>query len=137
MGKRILLVDDESGVREALKLLLSDDSHTVVEANNGAEALDLFRKSRFDLVMTDFRIPFMRGDELALAMRRLVPNQPILMITAYPQLRGPHNPVDAVLRKPFGHIRLRETVAKLLDRPAVESEIISPNGASSPESVHL
>ena len=124
-GKRILLVDDENGFREVVKLLLAEDSHTVVEANNGAEALDLFRKDQFDLVMTDFKIPFMRGDELALAMRRLAPNQPILMITACPEFPGPHNPVDAVLRKPFGHMRLREMMAKLLERPAADAEMSS------------
>jgi CheY-like chemotaxis protein len=112
-----LLVDDEQGMREVVKLLLSEDSHTVVEANNGAEALELFRKGRFDLVMTDFRIPFIRGDELAAAVRRLAPTLPILMITGYPEALGPDNPVDAVLRKPFGQTRLRATLAKLLEQP--------------------
>lgn len=127
MGKRILLVEDEYGAREAVKQLLLEDSHMVVEANNGVEALDLFRKSRFDLVMTDLRIPFMSGDELALAVKRLAPNQPILMITGYPQIPGPENPVDAILHKPFGYERLRETIAKLLDRPAINPESTSPN----------
>lgn len=123
MGKRILLVDDEQGMRDVVKLLLSEDSHTVVEANNGAEALDLFRKSRFDLVMTDFRIPFIRGDELAMAVRRLVPTQPILMFTGYPESLGPDNPVDAILRKPFGQTRLRATVTKLLDPSLARPEM--------------
>ena len=130
-GKRILLVDDENDLREVVKLLLVEDSHTVIEANNGAEALDLFRKNQFDLVVTDFKIPFIMGDELALAMRRLAPAQPILMITAHPKRPGPCNPVDAVLRKPFGHTGLRETMAKLLRRPAVDSEMILANGVSS------
>jgi CheY-like chemotaxis protein len=119
MGKRILLVDDEQGMREVVKLLLAEDSHTVVEANNGAEALDLFKRSRFDLVMTDFRIPFIRGDELAMAVRRLAPTQPILMITGYPESLGRDNPVDAILRKPFGQTRLRATVARLLKQPTL------------------
>ena len=55
--KRILLVEDERFVRETLGRLLSKDEHTVVEANNGAEAFSLFTKDRFDLVMTDFETP--------------------------------------------------------------------------------
>ena len=58
-GKRILLVDDESGVREAFRRMLEIDGHIVAEADNGAEALDLFTKGQFDLVTTDFEMPVM------------------------------------------------------------------------------
>ena len=51
VGKRLLLVEDDRGVREMLKTALSNDACTVVEANNGAEAFGLFRNGRFDLVM--------------------------------------------------------------------------------------
>src|SRR5215831_4529918 len=94
-GKRILLVDDDQTIRDALRLILSRDEHTIVEANNGAEAWMLYRRSQFDLVMTDFEMPFVKGDELAAKIRELVPGQPILMITAYAHKQGPNNPVDA------------------------------------------
>ncbi len=64
-GKRILLVDDERAVRQTVRDLLNYDEHHVVEANNGAEALNLFAEGRFDLVLTDWRMPFIEGDELA------------------------------------------------------------------------
>ncbi len=115
MGKRILLVDDEQELRETVKAVLSEDNHMVVEANNGAEAWRLFTQSRFDLVMTDFKLPFVMGDELATRIKRLAPKQPLLMITGYEQRPGPRNPVDAVLRKPLGSRLLRQTVAGLLD----------------------
>jgi len=133
MGKRILLVDDEHGLRETVRILLAEDSYTVVEANNGAEALELFRKGQFDLVMTDYQIPFIRGDELALAVRRLAPTQPILMITGYQEYPGECNPVDAVLRKPFGRTRLRQTMARLLNPPAVDPGATPPNTELRPE----
>src|SRR5271169_3986695 len=82
-GKHILLVEDQRAVRESLRLLLVNDAHTVVEANNGAEAFTLFRKERFDLVVTDFEMPFVKGDELAVRIRQVAPQQRILMITAY------------------------------------------------------
>ena len=120
-GKRILLVEDERITREALNLLLLQDNHTVVEANNGAEALTLFRAERFDLVITDYEIPFIKGNELAAQIKRLTPGQPILMVTAYPQVSNVDNPVDAVLNKPFVPARLREIIAEVLSRPPTNS----------------
>src|ERR1700726_3317417 len=83
LGKRILLVEDERSVRDTLRQLLALDDHTVIEANNGAEALGLFTQDQFDVVLTDCVMPFLKGPELAARIRQLVPNQPILMITAY------------------------------------------------------
>jgi two-component system response regulator PilR (NtrC family) len=117
-SKRILLVEDERVVREALRLLLSRDAHTVVEANNGAEAMALFHKERFDLVITDYEIPFVKGNELAAQIKRVVPQQPVLMITAYPHRPGSDNPVDALVTKPYVPASLREVIAKLLAQPA-------------------
>jgi CheY-like chemotaxis protein len=114
IGKRILLVDNEQVVRELTGQLLSMDEHIVVEANNGAEALALFAKGSFDLVMTDFEIPFLKGNELATRIKQLAPRQPIIMITGYRKRPGPDNPVDAVLDKPFDLDQLRTAMAKLL-----------------------
>ena len=112
--KRILLVDDEQQVRESVRLLLARDEHTVVEANNGAEAFSLFTTGQFDLVVTDFEIPFMKGNELAARIKQLAPRQPILMITGHGKRPAPDNPVDAVLNKPVGLDQLRTAMAKLL-----------------------
>ena len=100
-GKRILLVEDERSVRDTLQRLLRCDNHTVIEANNGAEALGLFTQNRFDVVLTDYVMPFITGSELAARIKRLVPDQPILMITGYELRPSRHNPVERVLRKPF------------------------------------
>jgi CheY-like chemotaxis protein len=114
LHKHIVLVDDEGPVREALRCLLLNDQHTVVEANNGAEAYALFTGSQFDLVIVDYQMPFMRGDELASRIKKTAPQQPILMITAYALKPSPENPVDAILPKPFDIARLRQVVAELL-----------------------
>jgi len=116
-GKRILLVEDERAVREALRLLLCKDAHTVVEANNGAEAFALFVGSKFDLVMTDFEMPFVKGDELAIKIKRVAPQQPILMVTAFEHRPNSENPVDAVMQKPFDCGELRQKMSTLLSKP--------------------
>lgn len=115
VGKRILLADDEDGVREALKLLLSIDQHTVTEATNGREALNLYRPGEFDIVITDYAMPEMQGDELAAVIRSKSPTQPIVMITAFADmLQCDRNTIDAMLSKPFEFRDLRRILARLL-----------------------
>ena len=114
-GKRILLVDDQQGVREAIRFLLMVDQHVVTEAPNGKEALEVFAPGRFDLVITDYAMPVMAGNELAQKIKQLAPTQPILMITAYSEDLGKsENPVDVVLNKPFAFADLRRGIAKLV-----------------------
>ena len=110
-GKRILLVEDDTEARESIKLLLGIDRHTVTEAGDGFEALRLFTGGAFDLVITDYLMPSMNGDQLALNIKNIAPAQPILMITAYlEKLHDSDKPVD-VLAKPFGVDELRRAVA--------------------------
>ena len=118
LGKRILLADDQPGVRQAVKYLLELDEHAVTEARDGREAYELFRGGPFDLVITDYAMPQMAGNDLAAEIKRLIPAQPIIMITAYAlEIVQYANPVDAVLNKPFSLQDLRETIARLLLDP--------------------
>lgn len=113
--KRILLVDDQRPVRDAINLLLGLDGHTVVGAASGAEALALFKPGQFDLVITDFEMPQMKGNELATRIKQVSPSQPILMVSAYAERLGDAgSPVDAVLSKPFQLEDLRRAMAELL-----------------------
>ncbi|MGO8929986.1 MAG: response regulator [Limisphaerales bacterium] len=117
-GKRILLAEDQQAVREMTKLLLGLDEHIVTEAGNGREALELFTPDRFDLVITDYAMPLMKGDELARNIKRLAPSEPVLMITGSGgELGVVGATVDAVLNKPFAIEDLRQAVARLL-RPS-------------------
>ncbi len=114
-GKRILLVEDQEPVRAALRMMLELDGHQVTEASNGAEALNLFTIGEFDLVITDFEMPVMKGKELAVSIKLFAPSLPILMITASDRARGGvENPVDAFLDKPFTVRDLRCALGKLL-----------------------
>jgi CheY-like chemotaxis protein len=114
-GKRVLLVEDDPGARESIKLLLRIDRHTVTEATNGREALELFTKEVFDLVIVDYAMPQMPGGELAAKIKLVAPGLPILMITAYlEKLVASDTPVDAIIGKPFGVDELRQAIAKLL-----------------------
>jgi CheY-like chemotaxis protein len=116
--KRILVVDDEPFVCDAVKMMLAFDGHDVETANSGKEALAVFEEGKFDLVITDFSMPAMKGDELAAAIKARAPGQPIVMITAYAEmLQASGNPlkcVDIVISKPFLLDNLREAISKAL-----------------------
>ena len=116
--KRILVVDDEPFVCDAVKLMLAFDGHQVETANSGKQALAQFEKGKFDVVITDFAMPDMKGDELAAALKLRAPEQPVVMITAYAEmLQASGNTlsgVDFVISKPFLLDNLREAIAKVL-----------------------
>ena len=114
-GKRILLVDDDRGARESIKLLLRIDRHEVVEATGGEEAIELLKSQTFDLAILDYFMPGLQGNQVAVRIREIAPSLPLLMITAYlEKLRDRDKPVDAVLGKPFSIEQLRQAVANLL-----------------------
>ncbi|HWW00305.1 MAG TPA: response regulator [Candidatus Acidoferrum sp.] len=114
---RILLVDDEPLVRDSVKRVLTFYGHEVVTAASGEDALAVFRDAKFDLLITDYEMPDMKGDKLAAAIKTLAPAQPIIMITAYSEsLRASGNfplAVDSVVSKPFDIAELRETIRKV------------------------
>ena len=116
-GKRILLVEDDLPIRNLLKVVLAQDGNVVVEAQNGLEALALFKTQQFDLVVTDFDMPEMPGDRLVLAIKQLMPSQPIILMTAdRSSLREVEHVPNLVLDKPFPLQRLHSAIADLFGR---------------------
>jgi CheY-like chemotaxis protein len=118
--KKILVVDDEPMVCETLKMLLEFDGHEVVAANNGREALALFAPGRFDVVVTDYTMPGMKGDELARAIKTHGPDQPVIMVTAHAEMLKtsvvPLAGVDQLVNKPFELADLRDAIQKVTVR---------------------
>jgi DNA-binding response OmpR family regulator len=114
-GKRILLVEDDPRLREAVRLLLYLEGCQVTEADNGRRACLLFTPGDFDLVIADYSMPEMNGDELAGTIKCLTPSQPILMMVAKnEQLLSRGSRVDLLIEKPFKMAELRQVVAALL-----------------------
>lgn len=123
--RHILVVDDEPFVCESVKMLLNFDGHEVQTASNGKEALAILEKEQFDIVFTDFEMPGMKGDELALAIKARNPALPVVMITAYMEtMPGGLPGVDVMIGKPFLLASLREAIAKVCPVPLAKSKHI-------------
>lgn len=114
---RMLVVEDEPLVREVLTVYLAEDKHQVTLANNGREALEMYRPGAFDLIMTDRAMPELNGDQLAIEIKKLNPRQPLVLLTGYGDLMndaGETPPgVDLIVGKPFTLGSLREAIAQV------------------------
>lgn len=117
MGRAVLIVDDEFGLAELLREMLSDLGYEVVLAINGRLALDILGERRIDLVITDMMMPVMDGSELAAAMRKNEAHRdiPILMMTSLPTAGQSNGLFNAVIRKPFTPDLLLTTMQACFD----------------------
>ena len=117
---RILIAEDEEGLRSLVARALSQDGHAVVTANDGAEALDLLTREQgaFELLLTDIRMPIMDGIALALAAARDHPHVAILLMTGYADQRERASGLDAlihdVIAKPFSLATIRNAVREAI-----------------------
>jgi two-component system cell cycle response regulator CpdR len=117
---RILLADDEESMRTLIARALAEDGHQVVATADGVEALDQLAKDggRFDLLLTDVKMPVMDGIALALAAARDHPNLVILLMTGYADQRERAHGLDAlihdVIAKPFSNQEIRSVVGEAL-----------------------
>ena len=117
---RILLAEDEEALRALTARALTDAGHEVLTAVDGAEALDIITREagRFDLLLTDIKMPLMDGIALALSIARDHPRIIILMMTAYADQRERASNLDAlvhdVILKPFTLAEIKAAVKEAL-----------------------
>lgn len=116
MTKRILLADDDLGVRQMLKRVLELEHYVVVSAGSGWEAAAKFRANPPDLVLLDLNMPGKDGWEAFDLMNDTYPFVPVIVITARPQQygRAVEVGVDALMEKPLDLPLLLAAIANLL-----------------------
>lgn len=89
MTTRVLIVDDEAGLRSFVDRVLRETGYATMAAADGAEALRLFDEhGPFDLVLIDLVMPGMRGDELSRRLRVKEPDLKVLYFTAYDRFKS-------------------------------------------------
>ncbi|MDZ7683982.1 MAG: response regulator [Gammaproteobacteria bacterium] len=117
-NNRILVVEDEPGVRALINRILSREGYDVVMAASGSEALEtLAELDDVDLVVSDIVMPGMKGTEMVRTMHENHPELPILYVTGYPQednlTLGPN---ERLLLKPFNQRDLLSNVSDALSK---------------------
>ncbi len=115
---KILVVDDAAFMRSRCCKLLGDQGYEVVEATNGAEAIEVYRQQRPDAVLLDITMPKMDGIITLQEIMKLDPTARVAMVTAMGQKTMVMNALKAGARdfviKPFDGARVLDAVQKLV-----------------------
>jgi PAS domain S-box-containing protein len=116
-GERVLVVDDDAGVRRFIVQCLVSLGYTVTEAASGQAGLDRLASDRPDLMVVDFAMPGVNGAQVATQARRASPNLAVLLVTGYADALAINDLVtsEAVLRKPFKVTDLAIAVRRALE----------------------
>jgi DNA-binding NtrC family response regulator len=124
-ARTILLVDDEESVRTLVRMVLEEDGHIVVEAANGAEALEKYESAPIHLLVTDSGVPPLSGGQLAEELARTRPALRVLFISGWMQkpatIQGLTQSQVCLLQKPFPLEGLQQKVRELLDQAIASS----------------
>lgn len=119
---KILVVDDDLELNTTFALMLEFDGHQVKTTDTGEAALQILAKEHFDVMITEYWLPRMRGDELAAVVKEHWPDLPIIIVSAdIEEINADAHPlrnVDCLLDKPFSMDQLREAMKWVLDRSA-------------------
>ena len=138
MAKRVLLVDDEPLILKGLKYSLEQDGYQTDEAHDGEEAIALFEKENYDIVLLDVMLPGLSGIEVCQRIRE-TSEVPIIMLTAkgedMDKILGLEYGADDYMTKPFNILEVKARIKAILRRAgrSVASDeetqsVISVNG---------
>ena len=125
-SQRVLVVDDDAAMRQMLAALFRDEGHAVAEAGSAAEALERAREVEFDAVLSDIRMPGRTGVELVGELRRLRPQTPVVLMTAFGSIDSAVEAIRAgafdYITKPFEPDAVLLTLERALAHRALEEE---------------
>jgi DNA-binding response OmpR family regulator len=114
----VLVAEDDRALAEMVSRALRTAGHEVTLAHDGVRALGLAVAHRFDVLLTDLAMPGLSGDRLALFLRELRPDLPIVLMTAEEEIPEAERLWDSVVRKPFAIDALLATVEAALPQAA-------------------
>lgn len=114
MGKKILIVDDEQEYLTAIKKFLSEFNYSISDTVSSRQALEIIKKEKPDLVLFDYKVPDMDGEEFFKKAKELAPSIPYFLITAWNEAtildRFKKLGVNEIMLKP---INLEELLKKI------------------------
>ena len=125
MKINILIVEDEKEIREGVSEYLSEVGYSIISAEDGMQAIELFKNNKIDLVILDIMLPKANGF-VVLNKIRQESNVPVVMLTAmsddYTQIMSFDEEADDYITKPFSIIVLHKRIEALLRREVKVSE---------------
>ena len=128
LGQRILIIDDEAGIRDSLETLLTLEGFRVDLAGDGVSGLDQLTRNAYDLMLLDLALPGESGIDLLPRIKVLVPDLPVIMITAYGTVG---NVVDAIragasnfVQKPWDNEKLLADIRIAIGKNRAEQEVV-------------
>ena len=137
---KLLVIEDEEGLREALITSLSGEGYQAEGADNGADGLDMILTGLYDLIILDIMLPRMDGFELVRRIRRVDQQTPVLFLTARSAtedvVAGFELGADDYLKKPFGMRELIVRVQNLVRRRPAQGRPSSPHSPQGGEDRH-
>lgn len=129
MKKKILLVDDEETLRWALHEALTEEGYEVENINDGVKALEFAKKTSYDLVISDLRMPTMGGIQLISEIKKIRPNVKSVIITAYGSIEtvieAMHVGVSDFVTKPFKIEHIKGVIHKILNNSLMTTNDIN------------
>ncbi|HXU71728.1 MAG TPA: response regulator [Polyangia bacterium] len=117
-GERLLVIDDEADLREMLEFILSAEGYDVVTVDGGLAAIEAARALRFDLAITDMRMPDMNGIETLTALKELDPTIEVVVVTGY---ASEQTAAECIRRGAYGYLRKPFELGEL--RPLIEGAL--------------
>ena len=114
--KNILICDDELGVREALNLIL-EDKHNLTFAENGNDAIQEVKNTKFDVILLDIKMPTKDGLETLEEIRQIDPNVKVIIVTGYQSVETAAKAVKLgatdYITKPFESAEVLEKIERI------------------------
>jgi DNA-binding NtrC family response regulator len=134
----VLVVDDDTGVRDMLSSVLNDEGYVVEAVENGRKAIKACEKLFFDVALIDVELPDMKGTELLARLKKMWPKMVRIIITGHPSLdsamKSVNERADGYVLKPFEVTELLEKIRKLLTDKTEEYLLISTEAMQAKES---
>jgi DNA-binding NtrC family response regulator len=117
--KKLLIVDDESGIVEEVKAYFEEEGYEVYTADTAKEGIDALEKHKPDLILLDMKLPDMSGIQVLKICKSTLPNTKVIVNTGYVDQNiideAERLGRDAFLQKPFNLERLQQEIERLLN----------------------
>ncbi|RMH06018.1 MAG: response regulator [Nitrospirae bacterium] len=132
MAERVLIVDDDEGVRDALAQFLHSLDYQVMTAEDGEDALNKYQKGEVDIILADLMMPKLDGIELLKRVRQVDEDVIFLMITGHPSIgtavESIHLGADDYITKPFHLEDVKIRLDKALEKRSLKGRLKTAQG---------